>query len=692
MKNPTIFIIGGKVRAAKYIMRSVTLGALAHIILLTICGASQAQVVFIDTPGQQLSSERLVQDACLFYGLDIVRINQLRSQNGISISKAITDKNTRAIIITARALESIDVNDIQDILKEDNGYSASVLITEITEETDPRILKEWSFNSFADCASMTPDPPVRLYSVSSNKEITRQLSGIDYDVPCEKIDYLIPNHRQSTQVLIELRNRGDKTGLPIFAKTADEDQNVFLLTRFKLLKSSIKPIGHLDFGLFLEIAPLMMFLRHSCGELCWHSPGYYANLTIDDPWLVEPYGFLSYKGLQQQMDNVGFHLTIAFVPWNYDRSKEDVVFLLKNRPDRFSICFHGNDHDHYEFYKYKIEADDTGQAVSLDTQEKKIRQAIARMEEFRNLTGISCDRVMVFPQGIAPADTLGQLKSYNFLFTANGYHVPLGSKKPDDPFFSLRQVTLSFGNFASLDRDLVKNRNKTDIAADLFLGNPLLFYDHQDLFRHGIDSFNKTAETVNHIEPKTRWSSLDYIARRLYLERVLADGIHEINTFCRSIVVENTNQQEVTYLIRKRESFNPSISKVLVDGKPHLYHKSDGYISLDVTAAAGQTRSIEIEYENDLDLTTIDISKTDPRVRRLRKLSDFRDITLSKSLLGRAVISVYYSPLVRELGVKYTLVICCVLAVLFVLAVRRILRGRGRQRFNNLQTDSKSHK
>ena len=88
-------------------------------------------------------------------------------------------------------------------------------------------------------------------------------------------------------------------------------------------------------------------------EAAWHTPGLYANLTIDDPWLTEPYGHLIYKGLLNEMEKADFHTTIAFIPWNYDRSEDEVAALFREHPDRFSVCIHGNNHDHREFYKYK---------------------------------------------------------------------------------------------------------------------------------------------------------------------------------------------------------------------------------------------------------------------------------------------------------------------------------------------------
>src|SRR3972149_7221119 len=97
-----------------------------------------------------------------------------------------------------------------------------------------------------------------------------------------------------------------------------------------------------------------MFLKNTFGEKCWHSVNDYANLTIDDPWIREPYGYLSYIGLLKQMQKVNFHTTIAFIPWNYDRSQEEVVKLFRQNPDKFSISIHGNDHNNREFSIHNI--------------------------------------------------------------------------------------------------------------------------------------------------------------------------------------------------------------------------------------------------------------------------------------------------------------------------------------------------
>ena len=82
-----------------------------------------------------------------------------------------------------------------------------------------------------------------------------------------------------------------------------------------------------------------MYLRAAAGDKAWHFARQYANLTVDDAWLIEPYGHLSYAGLLAEMEKHDFHTTVAFIPWNFDRSRPDVVSIVRAHPDDSrSVC------------------------------------------------------------------------------------------------------------------------------------------------------------------------------------------------------------------------------------------------------------------------------------------------------------------------------------------------------------------
>lgn len=674
-------------------LKSIFLGVLTLSFLSFFCYASD--VLFVDVSGEESVCEVPLEIACEFYGLDIERLILRESKNDVPLADMLEQNEFKAIVVSARALLVLDETKLFSIVKRLYEKKVPLLILGVSPDIESSLLREWSSGGLVGCKNFTDVPVSGFYQVFDSKPIAQQLAGLKIPFISRSINFFLCDRQQIGRSIIQVSNNISENFFPIFVQTKVDGQEVFFLTQNQLIQSSAvsgkKKYGESIFydkssrqydEDILQLLPLLMYLRYACGQHCWQSPGNYANLTIDDPWLTEPYGHLSYKRLLKQMQKSNFHTTIAFIPWNYDRSAPEVVNLFHDHPDKFSICVHGNNHDHYEFYKYEKDIKDPWLAKPLHVQEANIKKSIARMEEFRRMTGLSYELVMVFPHGISPAKTLGLLKKNNFIATVNGDNVPQGSDKPKDRLFSLRKVTLAFGNFASINRYGASKRIPVDIAIDLFLGNPILLYDHHQLFVDGIEAFNKVAETINRIEPDTKWLSLGNIVRHLYLQRIRDDGSYDIRAFCKSIELKNPHNRDVTYFIRKEESFSLPIKQVTRDGEPYIAKKKDRDVSISITIPAGESRLIDIEYENDFDLKFIDISKNDPRVNRLRKLSDLRDITLSKNVLGQVIIYIYYETGIYKLGLKRLAIICFLLAVLLATGTWHLARYIRRRRLS----------
>lgn len=169
---------------------------------------------------------------------------------------------------------------------------------------------------------------------------------------------------------------------------------------------------------------------------------------------------------------------------------------------------------------------------------------------------------------------------------------------------------------------------------------------------------------VNNIQPDTIWQSLEYIAQHLYLEKLREDGDYNVMAFTNNFVLENTHQSDVTFFVRKEESFSLPIKQVTVDGKGYPYDRSGSDLILKVTIPAGESRHVVVEYENNLNLALIDTSKNDLRVNLLRRLSDFRDMTLSTNIVGRKLTFLYYETGLFKLGLKRLAIVLFVLAFL----------------------------
>jgi hypothetical protein len=386
---------------------------------------------------------------------------------------------------------------------------------------------------------------------------------------------------------------------------------------------------------FVRIAPAMMFIKYCAGERGWHSLHHYANLTIDDPWLRQPYGYVDYKGLFEEMKGHEFHTTIAFIPWNFDRSESGVVSLFRNHPDRFSIAIHGDNHDHKEFTDYR--------SKPLPVQIADLKQSLARMEKFRAVTGIESDQVMIFPHSIPPEQTLAALKTYNYLATVNSTNVPQGETEPKSPLFALRPVTLSFAGFPSIKRySIAAPITQAFLAINEYLDNPLFFYGHSDDFTKGIDAFDGVADEVNKLDPGTEWRSLGEVVKHLYLVKLGEDSDYDVLAFSNSICLENVGRRDSMFYVRKQETGPQTINSVAVDGQPYPYQVENGYLNARVPVPAGGTRCVVIQYQNDLKLASMSTSEHSFIVYLLRTASDFRDIYLSKSIAGLAFVRFYY--------------------------------------------------
>ena len=389
--------------------------------------------------------------------------------------------------------------------------------------------------------------------------------------------------------------------------------------------------GNETFENLPQVLPILIFLKQEGGEFCWHRKTILANLTIDDPWLVEPYGNLSYKGLLQQMKMANFHTTIAFIPWNYDRNHREVVDLFLEHPERYSIAFHGNNHDRQEFGDYKDH--------SFKTQETGIRQAIARMAEFTRLTGIPVSKVMIFPHGIAPERTLDTLKHHNFVATINSTILPLGDRGPVDTDAMLEPATLKYFGIPVIQR-FNPRVDRSIINILLFLEKPLLFYTHQDYFYKDIGAFNEVARYVNErTGHRVQWMNLKEVCESLYTERLNADGGYDIRMMARSISVKSPTTISSSYQVKETLSGNENIERLVINGSPY----STGFeraLKKPVSLGSGEEMRIEIVYKQPPDQTRISIERTGLRNSAIRWLSDVRDRYLSTSRFGRKVIGV----------------------------------------------------
>ena len=592
-----------------------------------------SEVVLFRSGGSPSREQRELELATQFYGLNL-KIVTAGANHTVFTPGTLRPETTVAVAIEADALAKVDQKALLRALRRGPEGSVPLLILGVTSETDQTLLSEWSGITSIEARSLDSPSGLR-YVVGSKSAVTQQLTGFEFPFPGDKTFYFHLAENSKAQVIMAVRK--DHQSVPVFIEEDVQGQKVFLLC--KMHPSGDRAVDWISDNTedaFEKIAAVMVFTKYCAGDRGWHAVHHYANLTIDDPWLREPYGNLNYEGLLKEMEKHNFHTTVAFIPWNYDRSEADVVSLFRRHPDRFSICIHGDNHAHKEFTDYE--------SIPLAVQVAALRQSVGRMERFQAQTGIPYDKVMVFPHSIAPEQTLEALKANDYLATINSQNVPMGSLRPAGLLFAMRPTTLSFGSFLSILRHSVAEPTPSyRIAIEAFLDNPLFYYAHQDLFAKGIDAFDGLADEVNKLEPDTKWRNVGDIVKHQYLLRLREDSNYDVLALSSSFLLDNTFGRDLVFYVKRVESGSTPIVSARVYGQPLPFQLHEGYLDLSVSVPAGETRSMVIQYKNAQGFASISTSKSSLYVYVLRTISDFRDITLSRVQVGRTFTALYYA-------------------------------------------------
>jgi hypothetical protein len=606
-----------KYNTSAWIFATAIKKALVLLLFLTLWDigstAHAYDVLWVDEPGESLMNAPLKM-AIGFYGFEAKKfeVEESPAKNQLRVSS----EEILAVVIDARALPSVSLETLCSSL----SRKIPVLVFGVHPKTARATLDEWSKGLIIG-ADLLSDPRLSV-RVADARWIAGSLSGQQVPLGNAQSSFLMVDSIGQYQPILRIGGESQTNPPVVMAMTEVEGRAIFFL-------GNIEAENPCSIG---EALPFLLFLRYAGGDRCWHSDGQYANFTIDDPWLIEPYGFLNYQGLLKEMEKENFHTTIAFIPWNYDRSHEEVIDIFRSHPDHYSLCIHGNDHDHQEFYP----EDDQRK------QQRKIEQALARMEEFRKRTGLPYDRVMVFPHGMAPEKTLRLLPKYNFLATINATPISLLSEGFVGTKNGIRPPVNQGQNILSLWRYAPYGRGYWEIALDLFLGNPVLFYAHHDFFATGIESFTPVARQVNQIQPGIEWCSLGHVVEHLFLQRRKDDDSWEIRAFSNRFILRNTDRVNSTFHIRKAESSSIPIGRVTVDGAEMEHGVGRGEVSLALRIPPGESRCVQIEYANEGAWQAVEPQRSSWRVDILRYVSDFRDLWLSRIPFGTRLVRTYY--------------------------------------------------
>lgn len=361
---------------------------------------------------------------------------------------------------------------------------------------------------------------------------------------------------------------------------------------------------------FTQIIPMMMAFRSSYGNSIWHSDQHYANLTIDESILTEPYQNVNYTFLLDVMRKHNFHTTIGLIPESWKLADPYVVSLLLLNKQYFSVAQYGNSGQGYEFYRYSLEAVSLNNSLmlsttSLEEQDRAILEGTARLKLLENLSNLSSDRVMIFPGGISPENTIKLLQKHGFLALSSYQDTPLDTVRPNNWDYGMYPTITDYSNFPILIRRMPETNTSYQpyllaSVLDLFINKPALFSTFpygRSMFASGMEAFDPIADQMNGLSGNLEWQSLGYIASHTHLEKENRDGSVSIRMFTPELILTNTGKELKIYHINLSLEGGAK-PKVLVNGYPFLYRLQTNNLQFDFELPPTKEARITINYDS----------------------------------------------------------------------------------------------
>jgi hypothetical protein len=371
---------------------------------------------------------------------------------------------------------------------------------------------------------------------------------------------------------------------------------------------------------FSRLMPPAMALRHIFGEECWRPVRAHASIIIDDPLLRQDYGYLNFNSLLRLMEENNFHTTISFIPYNYRRNSARTIRMFRENAHRLSICFHGNDHTEAEL-------------ASTDTAllNRILGTAEERMKVHEQVTGLHCERVMVFPQDSYSVEAMEVLKSRNFSAAISSPY-PVGGQVPLRISDLAQPALLRYRGFPLFIRNFIEHTRSQDIAFNLFFGRPILIGEHHDTFKHP-ESLLEVVQRINSIAPGISWSNLESIADNSILKRRRPDGTVQVRPYSRNVLIANDSASVERFSIEWSQVGQcPPVEQVLRDGirLPGVEFDGTGTRIL-AELNPGAYQIFSVVYRNDCATLGKPGLLWDAQAFLRRRLSEVRDNYLSKN-------------------------------------------------------------
>ena len=410
----------------------------------------------------------------------------------------------------------------------------------------------------------------------------------------------------------------------VFVRAVCQGLPFYLNVSSKTVDISSPSERHFDVNKhFCSAVPITMYLKWAFRDVCWNSQSTSACLIIDDPPLKPRYGFLRFREMSQLMDTQKFTTTVAFIPWNWQRTNRHTVDLFRRRPKSLSIAVHGCDHTASEFA--------TRSGTLLD---RRIRAAKQRMDSFVERTSLSYDRVMVFPQGVFSPETGRALKLNGFDAAVNTEVAPWKNDGNETKIRDLWDVAImKYGTFPIFTRRYL-SAGIENFAFDGILGKPCLIAAHHDVVKGNGRDLADFVARLNSLNWNLCWRPLGDALNHSLKIRTQADETILVRMFAEGLVIENPTAKPQEAVCMKEEGDPGCVEAVTCNQNAIDFSCDEGYLRFRLRLVPREAARVRVTYFESqkviADWENVGIGY-EVKTHLRRYLSEFRDNYISQS-------------------------------------------------------------
>jgi hypothetical protein len=593
--------------------------------LLGISSATDVVVFCCNPPGE---SDRRAQKIAAFLGATV----KFFWLSGANLEKqasppAIVPKCSCLVVeaeTLARTAEGMagGVNDLRSLLH--SAKHVFVYGFQPNERHDA-VLQALSSHGLVG-ARLLPDADADLQVAPGHPEWCFQFAGLSVGAadPARENVFL---EGSATGALAALVRIG---GQPFFVRGESGGTQLFFLAGGELADLDEKVTRHCS-GLkwFCGLVPLMMFLRGALKDRVWHSDHPRACFIIDDPLLKSRHGFLLYKRLVESLRRQRFTVCIAFIPWNYRRSKKKIAELFSSHCESAFLCVHGCDHTGAEF--------ETRDAELL---RGKAQLALDRMREHQQVSGIPFDNIMVFPQGLFSVEAIQALKAARYLAAVNTELSPSTMSETLSIRDLLDVAVTRFADFPIFGRRYPNV--PAEFAFDLFMGKPALAVEHHGYFKGGYEPLETFVSRLNALDNRIEWTNLETICSKACWTRTAENGDVYVRFYTSRFHLKNSGARRQRYILQHPPGSTETPPQVNVEGCQWTPEQpEDGNFKIELSLDPGQTANIEIlsgdRHSPGLPWKTTKVNDAGVWLRRI--LCELRDNYVDTSWILNAIVS-----------------------------------------------------